>query len=244
VNLHTALGKVRAKIRRQTAEVEESEHEGGEINLVPYLDIVTNTVIFMLATAAGAVALANINVSAPRYSTPSAAVATATPDKKPEKKLNLTIVVSNKGFIVAGAGGVIDARAAQVELRKAYPSDAYVNNRTSRTASEGELPTIPCLTALRAGRCPAFITKRRNTKLDVDEQIWVDQYDHKLLVKMLKMIKKQFSHERQVILSADRNIPYQVVVRTMDQVRGKSTQKCTGDDGCLFDQVVLSAGVQ
>ncbi len=58
------------------------------------------------------------------------------------------------------------------------------------------------------------------------------------------MIKKQFSHERQVIISADRNIPYQVVVRTMDHVRGKSTVKCTGDDGCLFDEIVLSAGVQ
>ncbi|MCK5799328.1 MAG: biopolymer transporter ExbD [Deltaproteobacteria bacterium] len=244
MNLHTALSKVRAKIRRETARIEEAAHEGGEINLVPYLDIVTNTVIFMLATAAGAVALANINVSAPRYSTPSAAAASATPDKPSEKKLNLTIVVSNKGFIVAGAGGVIDAKAAQDDLRKAYPSDAYVSKRLASPATEGELPTIRCKTTLRADRCPAFLTKRHNAKLEIDEMVWIDRYDHRLLVKMLKMIKKQFSHERQVIISADRNIPYQVVVRTMDHVRGKSTVKCTGDDGCLFDEIVLSAGVQ
>ena len=39
-------------------------------------------------------------------------------------------------------------------------------------------------------------------------------------------------------------IPYKVVVKTMDTLRGKPTAKCTGKDGCLFDQVILSAGVQ
>lgn len=245
MKLQVALAKIRSKIRRQTAEVEESEHEGGEINLVPYLDIVTNTVIFMLATAAGAVALANINVSAPRYSDPRTASATQTPpDQKPEEKLNLTIVVSNKGFIVAGAGGVIDAAAALRDLKGAYPGNAYLSKRAARAAAEGELPTIRCKTPLKGQRCPAFIATQRNTKLEIDEKVWVDQYDYQLLTLMLKMIKKKFPQERQVILSGDRNIPYQVIVRTMDYVRGKATIKCSGDDGCLFDQVVLSAGVQ
>lgn len=244
MNLHTALAKVRAKIRRQTAEIEEAEHEGGEINLVPYLDIVTNTVIFMLATSASAVLLANINVSAPRYSTPSAASAAGPDDQKPEKKLNLTIAVSNKGFIIAGAGGVIDAKQAQEELRKSFSTNAYVAKRLAQPASEGELPSIRCKSALKAERCPAYLTKKKNTKLNIVEDYWVDQYDYKLLTLILKSIKKQFSHERQVILSADRSIPYQIVVKTMDKVRGKSTTKCTGDDGCLFDQVILSAGVQ
>ena len=31
---------------------------------------------------------------------------------------------------------------------------------------------------------------------------------------------------------------------TMDILRGAATEKCTGKDGCLFDQVILSAGVQ
>jgi hypothetical protein len=30
----------------------------------------------------------------------------------------------------------------------------------------------------------------------------------------------------------------------MDTLRGVATKKCTGKDGCNFDQVILSAGVQ
>ena len=218
---HAAFAKVRAKIRREIAEVEEAEHEGGEINLVPYLDIVTNTVIFMLATTATAVALANINVQAPRYSPPSATASSDTPDDPSEKKekLNLTIAISNRGFIVAGAGGVMKA-----------PDDT--------------LPTIKCTSALTAGRCPAYIAKRHNAKLGIEESYWVDKYDHKALRELLQKIKSRFGHERRAILSADRSIPYQIVVNVMDTVRGKHTAKCTGDDNCLFDQIVLSAGVQ
>jgi hypothetical protein len=47
-----------------------------------------------------------------------------------------------------------------------------------------------------------------------------------------------------VIVIADRGIPYRVVVRTMDSLRGTPTRTCTGDDGCLFDQVILGTGVK
>ena len=35
-----------------------------------------------------------------------------------------------------------------------------------------------------------------------------------------------------------------IVSKAMDTLRGKATKACTGDDNCLFDQVILSAGVQ
>lgn len=214
---HAAFAKIRSRIRREIAEVEESEHEGGELNLVPYLDIITNTVIFLLATTASVVALANINVAAPRYETPGAASTTA-PNKQPEEKLNLTVAVSYKGFIVGGAGGVMKG-------------------------PDGDLPTIKCTAALRNERCPAFLGTRLNSRNE-SEPIWVDKYDYKGLIKLLKQVKEKYPGERQVILSADRSVPYQVVIRVMDTLRGKPTTKCTGQDGCLFDQVVLSAGVQ
>jgi biopolymer transport protein ExbD len=239
------IAKVRAKIRRQIAEVEEAEHEGGEINLVPYLDIVTNTVIFMLATYSASVILHNINVSAPRYAPPSASAAAASSSGPKDKKLNLTVAVSNKGFIVAGSGGVFDAKAALTELRKNYPGNAYIAKRFGGSSpSDGELPTIGCTVPLKAERCPAYPTKVYDKDLKTNVLAWTDKYDYKSLVLLLKAIKKAFPHERQVVLSADRNIPYQVVVRAMDFIRGKQTKECNGTDGCLFDQVVLSAGVQ
>lgn len=212
-----SLAKVRARVRREIAEAEESEHEGGEINLVPYLDIITNTVIFMLATTALSLALGNINVTAPRYAEPGAAAATAD-DTDDKPKLNLTIGITYTGFITGGSSAI--------------------------------LPKIPCKSALRNGRCPSFLSTRVNDRGE-KESVWVDMYDYKTLATKLKEIKLfqkdgkyLFRHERQAILTADRQIPYNVIVKTMDTVRGMATKKCTGDDGCLFDQVILSAGVQ
>ncbi|MCC6746452.1 MAG: biopolymer transporter ExbD [Deltaproteobacteria bacterium] len=206
---NTAMAKVRARIRREIAAAEESEHEGGEINLVPYLDIITNTVIFMLATTALSITLANINVAAPRYAEPAAGAASAEDDDTP--KLNLTVAVTDTGFRIGGSGGI--------------------------------LPLIPCKGALVKGRCPAAPVTRANDRGDT-ELVFVDQYDYQGLAKKIADVKKKWVAERQAVLTADRAIPYQVVVKTMDTLRGRSTKKCTGDDGCMFDQVILSAGVQ
>ena len=60
--------QVRAATRRMRDHVEEIEEEAGELNLVPYMDIVTNIIIFLLASVVNQVALGNINVSVPTIS--------------------------------------------------------------------------------------------------------------------------------------------------------------------------------
>ncbi len=218
LSLHALMGKVRGRIRRQIAKAEEEEHEGGELNLVPYLDILVNTIIFLLATTASALALANINVNSPRYEE-STGAQTASPQQQEDKPaLNLTVAVSYTGFIIGGAGAIM-------------------------TAPDGTHPTIKCRVPLKNGRCPVFLSTHTNEKGETIK-VWVDKYDYKSLEKMVKDIKKQYANERQVIVTADRLIPYKIVVNTMDLLRGKSTKKCTGSDGCFFDQVILSAGVQ
>jgi biopolymer transport protein TolR len=85
--------------------VEEIEDEAGELNLVPYMDIVTNIIIFLLASMINQVSLANINVSVPSI---SGGGPTNLPDEPPPKPpLNLTVSVGATGFIVAAAGGVL-----------------------------------------------------------------------------------------------------------------------------------------
>ena len=211
------MAKVRGRIRRQIAQAEEEEHEGGELNLVPYLDILVNTIIFLLATTASALALANINVNSPRYEEQTAAAAAAQPEPE-DAKLNLTVAVGYKGFIVAGAGGVMNG-------------------------PDGQTPTIKCSVPLQKDRCPAFSVTRSNS-MGQSETVWVDKYNYAALAKMMLEIKQKYPQERQVILNADRTVPYKVVVKTMDTLRGSATTKCTGKDGCMFDQVILSAGVQ
>jgi biopolymer transport protein TolR len=93
--------QVRAAMRRLKAEHDESEEETGEINLVPYMDIVTNIIIFLLASVVQQVPLGNINVSSPTIGVGGE------PSEAPEKPpLNLTVTLAANGFIVAGSGAV------------------------------------------------------------------------------------------------------------------------------------------
>ncbi len=94
--------QVRARMRHMRAEFEEAEEDTGEINLVPYMDIVTNIIIFLLASVINQVPLGTVNVSSPTFGVGGGA------DSQPEKPaLNLTVTVGNTGFTLAGSGGVM-----------------------------------------------------------------------------------------------------------------------------------------
>lgn len=97
-------GQVRAAMRRMKEHNEELEEETGEINLVPYMDIVTNIIIFLLASVVNQVALGNVNVSVPALSSAGGASSDDKPDKPP---LNLTVSVGASGFTIAASGGVL-----------------------------------------------------------------------------------------------------------------------------------------
>jgi len=96
--------QVRAAMRRMRDHHDELEEETGEINLVPYMDIVTNIIIFLLASVVNQVSLGNINVSVPTLSSCASA---ADPEVPPKPPLNLTVSVGATGFTVAASGGVL-----------------------------------------------------------------------------------------------------------------------------------------
>ncbi len=92
--------------------VREEEHTG-ELNIVPYLDVVVNLVMFMLLSMTGLVALGVLNVSAPKIGGEAAAGEKA--DRPP---LLLTVAIGRQGFFVAGAGGVVGADAPAPDLAR------------------------------------------------------------------------------------------------------------------------------
>src|ERR1039457_4922406 len=94
--------QVRARMRRMREQFEEAEDEHGEINLVPYMDIVTNIIIFLLASVVNQVPLGTVNVSSPTFGAGGGG------DSAQEKPaLNLTVTVGGTGFTLAGSGGVM-----------------------------------------------------------------------------------------------------------------------------------------
>jgi biopolymer transport protein ExbD len=166
------------------------EHTG-ELNIVPYLDIVVNLVMFILLSMAGLISLGVLNVSAPKISGEGAGGAQA--EEKP--RLLLTVAVGKQGFYVAGAGGVLGADSATADTTRA--------------------PTIP----LKDGR-----------------------YDYAALTEQMKVIKAQFPSETQIILSADADVIYEVLIQTMDACREYSAKlpDGTSERKQLFFDVSLS----
>jgi biopolymer transport protein ExbD len=84
------------------------EEEAGELNIVPYLDILMNLIMFMLLSITGLATFGVLNVSAPNYG----ASAQANPDEADKPKLLLSVLISKKGFYVAGAGAVLGQEGA------------------------------------------------------------------------------------------------------------------------------------
>jgi biopolymer transport protein TolR len=168
------------------------EEHVGELNIVPYLDVVTNLVMFMLLSITGLIALGVVNVSAPKIGGEAAASGDAN-----APRLLLTVAIAKAGFYVAGSGGVLGGAADQPTVDARQP------------------PTVP----LKDGK-----------------------YDYAALTELLAKVKERYPQETNVILSADPEIPYDVLVHTMDAAR-EMTVKGTGgtaEKKPLFFDVSLS----
>jgi biopolymer transport protein ExbD len=79
------------------------EEQTGELNLVPYMDIVVNLILFLIMTTTGLTAFGVINVSAPQIGGGDPA------EQQQEQPLNLTVGISPRGFYVSGSGGNLPA---------------------------------------------------------------------------------------------------------------------------------------
>lgn len=92
-----------AKIRRlsQPRELAPDE-EGGELNIVPFLDIIVNILIFVLATVA-------VTFTATIETQPPASGGSGVRNPIESKALNLTVLIVNDGFSLKAAGGNVAA---------------------------------------------------------------------------------------------------------------------------------------
>ncbi len=88
----------RSKVRRLSEPKELApDEEGGELNIVPFLDIIMNVLMFVLATVS-VTFTATIDTSPPR--------AGGSRSSKPDQpSLSLTVIVVQDGFSVKAAGG-------------------------------------------------------------------------------------------------------------------------------------------
>jgi biopolymer transport protein TolR len=90
----------RAHIRRRSKFHEPDPSElSSELNIVPFLDIVVNLIMFLLATSEAVLSIVQIEAQLPQL---SGGGSSAT---KKEPGLNLNVTLTESGIIVTGSGG-------------------------------------------------------------------------------------------------------------------------------------------
>jgi biopolymer transport protein TolR len=116
------------------------EEETGELNIVPYLDILMNLILFMLLSINGLAAFGILNVSAPSYGGPSTTV--APPESPEQNRLVLSVLISKKGHFVnsenAILGGQDGAPTIPVKADGAYD---YAALNEQMVKIKGAFPT-------------------------------------------------------------------------------------------------------
>jgi biopolymer transport protein TolR len=75
--------------------------ETGELNIIPYLDILMNLILFMLLSMTGLTAFGILNVNAPSYGGPAAA---APQDPAEAPRMVLSVLIARQGFFVSSDG--------------------------------------------------------------------------------------------------------------------------------------------
>jgi len=126
MNAAQVRAKARVAMGRREEEVEQEEIEGGELNLVPYLDIVTNLMLFILASVSAGFILGQINTTIPD-SAPASSIAPADPKVPPDQQsLQLVASVTKvdiQVWSITGLEGTLAAPIARIPRVKAQSAN-------------------------------------------------------------------------------------------------------------------------
>jgi biopolymer transport protein TolR len=136
MNASQVRAKARMAMKRRAEEIETDEIEGGELNLVPYLDIVTNIVLFLLATITAGLVLGNINSALPEYAESSVGL-TQLPQTPQEPPVQLVVAVTKPEILVFSISGLEGTlQAPKMKIPASKPGVDYDFNKLTDTATE------------------------------------------------------------------------------------------------------------
>lgn len=219
MNLAQVRAKARMAMKRREEEIETEEIEGGELNLVPYLDIVTNIMLFLLASVTTGLLVGVINSTLPEYKDPDAAGSSSNQAQE-EAKLQLVVAVTKGELIMFSLSGQEGTLAApKVKIPAKVESREYDFAKLTEAAKE-------------------IVTRRGWDKLRL-----LDTTGEKPVClgpdkAPLPMESCRPPGATEVFLMVDGEIPYATVIQAMDAIRATP-------DGALqlFPGIIFSSGV-
>lgn len=204
--------KSRAAVRRREDQIEQEEVESGELNLIPYLDMVTNLMLFLLFSISAGIIFTQIDTTLPDKS--EAATTNTTPQQQnpDDQPLKMVVSVTKDKLLLWSITG-IEGTLAQPKV--AFP----------RTGHDGDSCDGPymcesgyCGPTLKCGPSPA------GTFAPVPTPV----FDYRGLSNALYEIANRHYNGKirkletyQIILMADGSIPYATIASTMAAMRCK-----------------------
>ncbi|MCE9578533.1 MAG: biopolymer transporter ExbD [Deltaproteobacteria bacterium] len=226
LSAHQVRNKQRAAVRRREDDVEEDEITSGELNLVPYLDIVTNLMLFLLASVTAIVILGQINTTLPDK---GQSASTADPQTKPEDvPLKMVVSITKDKIILWSISGL-----------EGTLKDPKIT--VARTGRQGE----KCDGGYMCESNVCETQTRTCTAPDPKATI-VPVFDYRTLNDALfKIARDRYLGKHrslatyQAILMADGSIPYGTIISVMNAMRCKLPAVGTGTNGCYLPSAEL-----
>jgi biopolymer transport protein ExbD len=200
--------KTRAAIKRREDFIEQDELESGELNLIPYLDMVSNLMLFLLASVSAGLILVQIDTTLPDKQT-APTPATTTPATNPdEQPLKLVVSITRDRIILWSISGLEGTLMA--------PKQVF-----QRTGRDGE--------ACDGGyMCESNSCDSATQKCTPSRDDPAPVFDYRALNNaMFEIANRRYAGKQrkaetyQAILMADGSIPYSTIVSTMAGMRCK-----------------------
>jgi len=200
--------KTRTAVRRREDNVEQEEMESGELNLIPYLDMVTNLMLFMMASISAGLILSQLNTTLPDKAPKGQQVTTpqTNPDDQP---LGLYVSIQRNEMVLWSV--------SKLEGTLKAPKLGYVFPRITGTTGKACDGAYMCESnTCNNGTCVA--------SSDTPQPI----YDYrKLNDTLFEISNRRYAGKARkidtytIVLQADGTTPYSVIVSAMAAMRCK-----------------------
>jgi biopolymer transport protein ExbD len=213
--------KVRAAVRRREDQIEQEEIESGELNLIPYLDIVTNLMLFLLYSVSAGIIFTEIDTSLPDKA-PAAATTTNTNTNPDDQPLKLVVSITRDRMFLWSISGL----------------EGTLQNPKATFQRSGR-DTEPCDGNYM---CESnYCGKTQKCETGPSKEIPLPVFDYRGLSNTLFEIasrrytgKTRKTDTYQIILMADGTIPYNTIASAMAAMRCKMPDFGKEVDGCAL----------
>lgn len=193
--------------------------ESGELNLIPYLDIVTNLMLFLLASVSAGLILVQIDTTLPDKAPPNPTNVTQPSTNPDDQPLKLFVSIKRDEMILWSASGL--------EGTLTQPKASF-----RRTGKDGETCDGPYM-------CESNLCSPESQKCIPSRDDPQPVYDYRALnTALIEIANRRYAGKQrkadtyQIILQADGAIPYATIVSTMAAMRcvlpelGKEPTSC------------------